>query len=342
MMKSVILKDKRLLEIKEIEEPVANGEDVIIEISKCGICGSDLHNFELGMPEGLVMGHEYSGVVIDKGARDDLEIGDRVTALPISPCMKCEACERGDIHYCLQTWSEATGLALTNPGGLTQKIKVRGDMVIKLDDRITDEEAAMVEPTAVALHAIDLADIEIGDKVLIIGGGIIGLASAMFAKIAGAAHVTLFETNEKRGNKALNLKVVDEFINVSKEEEVNKFMSNNGACFDKTIECCGNSAAVTSALSFAKSGSTVVLVGVSVTPVTIPSVVAVMHELNLKGAIAYTKEEFERCIELISNKQIDVLKFLDKVVSLEDTQEAYDELMDGKTDTIKILVDLKK
>lgn len=341
-MKCVAIKDKKLLEIKEIEEPHANGNDVIIEVSKCGICGSDLHYFEMGLPKGLVMGHEYSGVVLDKGSRDDLEIGNRVTALPISPCMKCEACVNGNINYCLQTWNEATGLALTNPGGLTKKIKIRPDMVIKLDDKITDEEAAMVEPSAVSLHAINLADIKIGDKVLIIGGGIIGLGSAMFAKLAGASHITLFETNEQRGNKALKLGVVDEFINVSNEDTMNEFMQKKQASFDKVIECCGNSKAVTSSLIFAKVGATVVLVGVSMDQITIPSAIALMHELTIKGAIAYTKQDFERCIELISNKQIDVLKFLDKQITLEETQEAYDELINGKTDTIKIIVDLKK
>lgn len=341
-MKSVAIKDKKILEIKEVEEPIADGKDVIIEVSKCGICGSDLHYFEMGSPLGLIMGHEYLGTVINKGIREDLEIGNRVVALPISPCMKCEACIKGNINYCLHTWDKATGLAVTNPGGFTKKIKVRSDMVIKLDDRITDEEGAMIEPMAVSLHAINQADIEIGDKVLIIGGGIIGLASAMFARLAGASYVTLFETNEKRGNKALKLEVVDEFINVSNEEEMKKFMEINSASFDKIIECCGNSNAVTSSLMFAKPGSTVVLVGVSMEAITIPTILAVMHELNLKGAIAYTKEEFENCIELIANKKIDVLKFLDKVVSLDEVQASFDELIDGKTDTIKILVDLNK
>lgn len=341
-MKSVAIKDKKILEVKEIDEPIIDGKDVIIEVSKCGICGSDLHYFEIGSPLGLVMGHEYSGTVIDKGIREDLEIGNRVVALPISPCMKCEACINGNINYCLHTWDKATGLAVTNPGGFTKKIKVRADMVIKLDDRITDEEGAMIEPIAVSLHAINQANIEIGDKVLIIGGGIIGLASAMFARLAGASHVTLFETNEKRGNKALKLEVVDEFINVSNEEEMKSFMEINSTSFDKIIECCGNSKAVTSSLMFAKPGSTVVLVGVSMSAITIPTILAVMHELNLKGAIAYTKEEFERCIELIANKKIDVLKFLDKVVSLDEVQASFDELIDGKTDTIKIIVDLNK
>ena len=201
-MKCVKIKDKKKLELTTTNEPIADNNHVIIKVSKCGICGSDLHNFELGNPVGLIMGHEFSGTVIDPGNRTDLKVGDRVTALPLSPCLNCEACLNGNIHYCKETWTHAVGLSLDYPGALSQKIKLRSDMVIKLDDNITDEEAAMVEPTAVGLHAVNLADIEIGDKVLIIGGGIIGLISAMFAKLAGASSITLLETNKNRANKA--------------------------------------------------------------------------------------------------------------------------------------------
>ncbi len=341
-MKCVKIKDKKKLELTTTNEPIADNNHVIIKVSKCGICGSDLHNFELGNPVGLIMGHEFSGTVIDPGNRTDLKVGDRVTALPLSPCLNCEACLNGNIHYCKETWTHAVGLSLDYPGALSQKIKLRSDMVIKLDDNITDEEAAMVEPTAVGLHAVNLADIEIGDKVLIIGGGIIGLISAMFAKLAGASSITLLETNKNRANKALKLEVVDEFVNVADEEEYNNYVKNNMSTFDKTIECCGNSSAVSSALTFAKPGSSVVLVGVSPTPITIPTVLAVMNELKIIGSIAYTKEEFIRCIELISTKKIDVLKFLDEIISLEDTQDACDRLLSNTNNSIKIMVDLNK
>lgn len=341
-MKCVRIKDKQKLEISDIKPPVSDGKNVIIEVSKSGICGSDLHNYELGEPKGLIMGHEFSGIVLDKGSRKDLEVGDRVTALPISPCMNCPACNKGYLNYCSNTWKEAVGLSIDNPGGLTSKIKVREDMVIKLDDNITDEEAALVEPTAVGFHAVNLADIKVGDKVLIIGGGIIGLVSAMFAKLEGAVKVTLLETNKNRGIKALNLGVVDEFINVSDTNEYNNFLATSSSSYDKVIECCGNSNAVTSSLIFTKPGSTIVLVGVSPTSITIPTVIAVMNELVIKGAIAYTKEEFIKCIELISNKKIDVLKFLDKVISLEEVDKEYKELYSGNSNNIKVLVDLKK
>ena len=116
-MKCVALKGVKEFEIKEIEEPKKENGKVMIEITKSGICGSDIHNFDMGNPIGVVMGHEFCGTVIDSGDRDDLNIGDRVTALPISPCGHCSACLSGNSQYCLETWNQAIGLSVNNPGG---------------------------------------------------------------------------------------------------------------------------------------------------------------------------------------------------------------------------------
>lgn len=337
-MKCVALKGVKEFEIKEIEEPKKENGKVMIEITKSGICGSDIHNFDMGNPIGVVMGHEFCGTVIDPGDRDDLNIGDRVTALPISPCGHCSACLSGNSQYCLETWNQAIGLSVNNPGGLTKKINVRSDMVIKVPTNITDEEVAMVEPTAVSLHAIHLADIKVGDKVLIIGGGIIGLTAAMFAKLEGASFVAISEVNDKRGEKAVELKVADKYYKAD-QNIVKNLLDDTNEGFDVVIDCCGNSIAVSTALMAIKPGSTIILVGVSPTPITIPTVVGVLREINMKGAIAYTKDEFKTCIDLMSNKQIDILKFLSKTIGFEDVQKAYEELSSGSSDLIKVLVD---
>jgi len=338
-VRSVSIKGVRQFEIKEIAEPKKEKGKVIIDVKKTGICGSDIHYWEAGGPVGLVMGHEYCGVVSDPGSRKDLKVGDRVTALPISPCGKCAACLSGNVQYCNETWTHATGLSLDFPGGLAPKMAIRQDMVIKVPRNMKDNEVAMVEPVAVGLHAINLANIKIGQKVLIIGGGIIGLVSAMFAKKNGASHVVISETNAARGRKAVKLGVADEWIDAKKGDIVNKMMEKTQGGFDVVIECCGNSAAVSSSLMMSKNGGTVVLVGVSLAPINIPMVIGVMHELTIKGAIAYTKEEFQTVIDMISNKEIDVLKFVDKIIPLSKVQSAYVELTSGKTDIIKILVD---
>ena len=341
-MKAVAIKEAKQFEIKEIAEPVSDGKKVIIEVLKSGICGSDIHYWVNGEPKGLVMGHEFVGKVIDPGNRSDLVVGDRVTALPISPCGKCEACLNGNVQFCPETWSKAVGLSIDNPGGLTKKIAIRSDMVIKVPDNIKDEEVAMVEPMAVGLHAAHLGRIAVGDDVLVIGGGIIGLASAMFAKKEGASYAALTETNEARGEKSVKLGVADEWFNATQEDLVPKLMEKTKGGFDVVIECVGNSAAVNSAISMVKPGGIVVLVGVATDAVPTYTVMAVMKELVLQGAIAYTYNEFKSVIDLISNKRIEVLKFIDDIVPLEGVQEAYERLTSGKDSAIKILVDPNK
>lgn len=341
-MRCVKIDGPKSLILSEINEPKESSKNVLIGVKKTGICGSDIHYWVSGEPKGLIMGHEFCGTVVNPGNRKDLQVGDRVTALPISPCGECEACLTGNPQYCLKTWDKAVGLSLTNPGGFTNKILVRPDLVMKVPDNITDEEAAMVEPTAVGFHAIRLANIKVGDKVLIIGGGIIGLVSAMFAKLEGASYVAVSESNPKRGKKAVSLKVADEYLDALDPNFVENAMSKSNGGFDKVIECCGNSAAVTSSLLAAKTGGTVILVGVSLDPITIPLTIGVMHELKIQGAIAYTKEEFKLCIDLMANKSINVLKFLDEVVSLDKTQESFEKLTSNNNSAVKIIVDPNK
>ncbi len=340
-MKCVKIKGVKEFEVSEINEP-ENSDKVIVDVKKCGICGSDIHNWVMGAPAGLVMGHELCGIVTNPGSRKDLKVGDRVTALPISPCDNCEACKTGNPQYCPETWNNALGLSLTSPGALAPKTSVRPDMVLKVPDSISDEEVAMTEPTAVGLHAVNLANIKIGDKVLVIGAGIIGLVSAMFAKKAGASNVVISEANIARAEKAVALKVADKYYDAKDENMLKKVYEDTIKGYDVVIECCGNEPAVTSALMAVKPGGTVVLVGVATGAINIPTVVAVTRELTLKGAIAYTKEEFQTCIDLMANKEIDVLKFVSDTISLEEVQKAYERLTSGNDDAIKILVDPNK
>ena len=337
-MKCVKIKGEKRLEIATIKKPVSKNGSVIIRVKACGICGSDLHYFEAGEPLELIMGHEFAGEVVDPGDRSDLKVGDRVTGLPISPCLECEACKTGNVQYCAKTWQDAVGLSLTNSGGLAEYLSCRSDMVKKIPDKVTFQDATLVEPSAVSLHAINLANIKVGDKVLIIGGGIIGLMAAEFAKLNGASYIALMETNMKRARKALKYGVINEIFNASDSNVISKALKKTNGGYDKVIECCGNQYAVSEAIMSVKPGGTIVLVGVSMTPISVPMVASVMREVTMKGVIAYTEAEFETCIELIEKKIINVHKYIDKRVNLENVQEAYLDLISGKTDNIKIIV----
>ena len=285
-----------------------------------------------GAPVGLVMGHEFAGTVIDADDRKDLKIGDKITGLPISPCMECDACKSDNYQYCLKIWNEAVGLSLTNPGGYALESSCRSDMVIKIPDGVSEYEAC-IEPSAVSLHAINLADIKVGESVLIIGGGIVGLMAAEFAKLNGATNIALMETNPKRGEKSLKYGIVNEYYNALEEGIINSLSGK----FDKVIECCGNGPAVSEAIMLVKPGGTIVLVGVSLENISIPTVVTVMREIKIHGAIAFTYKEFTKFLELIDKKIIDVKKYIDDIVPLEKANEAFTRLTSVNDDTIKII-----
>ena len=335
-MKCVEIDGVKSLKVVEKDEPKKKRSKVIFKVNTCGICGSDIHYWDIGNPVGLVMGHEFCGTVIDPGNRSDLKPGDRITGLPISPCGLCDACKSGNPQYCKDTWTNAIGLSLENSGGYAEISSCYSKMVRKLPDEVSDEEACMVEPSAVSLHAIKLADIMVGDKVCIIGGGIIGLMAAVFAKMEGATYVVLMETNEARGKKALKYGYVDEYYNALDQEIISTLKKKTGG-FDKVIECCGNSAAVSEAMMLVENGGTIVLVGVSMQPITVPMVIPVMGEVTMKGSIGYSEFDFDRVIDLIKYKKINVTEYIDDIIPLEKAQSAFERLTSGKDDAIKII-----
>ncbi len=337
-MKTLIVDKVKELKLVEVDKPVGDGNQVIAKVLASGICGSDIHYWDIGQPQGLVLGHEYCCEVVDPGCRKDLKKGDRITALPISPCGKCEACRTGNIHYCAETWNDASGTSLSRPGAYAEYIRLRPDMVRKVPKEMTDEQVAMVEPSAVGLHAVHLGNVKVGDKVLVIGGGIIGLMTAEFARLQGAKTIAMTETNPARGKSAVKLGAVDVWFNaLDKDVMTNLYTYSNGG-FDVVIDCCGNSPAVTTAVQAVKPGGTVVLVGVSLLPITIPSTPIVLRELTLKGDIAYTEKEFDDCIEFIAKKHVNVDKYISAVVGLEEGQESFERLTSGKDSAIKIIL----
>lgn len=336
-MKCVKINGPKDLVVSEIDKPISKDGKVVIKVESCGICGSDIHYWVSGEPKGLVMGHEFAGEVVDPGSRDDLKVGDRVTGLPISPCGKCEACKTGNPQYCKSTWLEAVGLSLTNPGGYAEFTSCRPDLVRKIPDNMTYEQAAMVEPSAVSLHAVKLGNVKIGDKVLVIGAGIIGEMAIEFAKLNGASYVGVVEVNELRGKKAINIGKADKFYNALNENVIDELLKDSNGGFDVVIECCGNSSAITEAMTTVRPGGTIVLVGVSLSAVTVPLTATVLSEVTLKGAIAYTEKDFDDTISLISNKTIDVLKYIDDIVPLEKANESFERLTSGSDSAIKIL-----
>ena len=199
-MQAVSIEGKKQLKVVETETPKSDGNKVIVEVAKVGICGSDLAFVGKRRPYRLIMGHEFCGKVVDPGAlKDTLKPGDRVTVLPLNPCGKCVNCKQGKVNLCINGLAASPGL--TAPGAYAQYYAARPDMVRALPDEVSDAEATMIEPTAVALRAVHHAGVKPGDKVLVTGWRNYWIFSVLWARIAGASYIALTEANPKRAKK---------------------------------------------------------------------------------------------------------------------------------------------
>lgn len=341
-MRCVTIAGPKKLVIEKKEAPVGKEGYILIDVIKAGICGSDIHYWYAGMPKGLVMGHEFSGIVIDNGGSKKFNAGDRVTALPITPCLECKECKSGEVQICSQTWSHAIGLTTETPGGFGGRILVREDMVRLLPDNVSYDAGAMIEPAAVALRAANISNVKKGDKALVIGGGIIGLLTAVFLRLKGCSYIALTETNPLRGAKSVKLGVADEWFNALDPKLAEKLFSVTKNGFDIVADCCGNSPALSSAIMFTKPNGNLTMVGISMENVNVPMVAAVMKEINIKGSIAYKPEEFDEVIKLLTTKKINLERFVDDIVILDEVQNAFERLTSGKDGAVKILVDPNK
>lgn len=335
-VKAIKLSGARKLALADAEMPQA-GNKTVIRIERCGICGSDLHIWKNGAPAGLIMGHEFSGTVADPGSAGAfLEVGDRVTALPVNFCGTCPACRSRQFNRCARILADAPGI--TTPGAYAEYVAISTMSIRKLPGGMSMEEGAMVEPSAVALHAVNLAHVSPGDKLLIVGGGIIGLLCAAWARLGGATYIGLSEMNAKRRQKAFHYGDVDEVFDAADPQLHKTLLTATGGGFSKVIECAGPAPAVTSAIGAATSGGVVVLAGISYADVPVSTMRINMRELTLKGAYGYTLDEFDRAMDYIARKSLKTERFIDDTVRLEDVQRSFERLTDPAGDAVKIMI----
>ncbi|MBN2298910.1 MAG: alcohol dehydrogenase catalytic domain-containing protein [Deltaproteobacteria bacterium] len=331
------------LELIETEDPVADGQSVIIKVKTCGICGSDLHYWETGLDmcgkTGLIMGHEFCGTVVENGSRIDLRPGDRVTALPLDPCGICGPCRKGLVNLCTRGMKRSIP-GNNSQGAFAQYLKLRPDMVRILPDTISENEAAMIEPAAVALHAVRQASSGIGDRVLITGGGTIGLLCAAWARIAGASYIALSEINKGRRVFARELSYVDEVFDAGDPGVVSAMKKAVKSGFDIAIDTSASDAGINTTISALKSKGRLVLAGISFHPQSIFTLLIVVREIEMKTSLGYIPEEFDLALESIASKTLHVGNLINKTIPIEDLQKAFENLASGVSCDVKIILEV--
>lgn len=209
-MKAVVLTSLSKVEVLDVPMPSLRDNQVMIKIHTCALCTNDVRDYtgvnQISYP--YIGGHEYAGEIVAVGAAvnpDHFPIGARVTATPNSPCHYCYNCRRGNENLCVNSHARTQrGRSFSGAQGLAQYLNVDEADVVFLSDTVPYEWGALCEPMACVLNSIERADIQIGDDVVVLGGGIMGMLHMLFAKLRGA-RVILSEPDEQRRNTAMKL-----------------------------------------------------------------------------------------------------------------------------------------
>ncbi|XP_015440363.1 PREDICTED: sorbitol dehydrogenase-like isoform X1 [Dufourea novaeangliae] len=330
------------LEQTAIEEPGPN--EVLLQMSCVGICGSDVHylvNGKIGdfvVREPMIMGHESSGVVAKLGKDvKNFKVGDRVAIEPGVPCRTCRFCKEGRYNLC-----EDIVFCATPPvhGSLRRFYKHAADFCFKLPDHVTLEEGAMLEPLSVGVHACKRANIGIGMKVLILGAGPIGLVSLLVAKAMGASKIVITDLVQHRLDIAKKLGA-DETLLIRREgteaETVKKIHELVGEEPDRTIDASGAQSSIRLAILATKSGGVAVLVGMGAPEVQIPLINALIREVDIRGVFRYAND-YADALDLVATGKVDVKPLITHNYKLEDTLAAFETSKSGQGNVIKVMI----
>jgi (R,R)-butanediol dehydrogenase/meso-butanediol dehydrogenase/diacetyl reductase len=326
----------------DMPEPAATAGKAVVAISYCGICGTDVHAYLSGAPYNpAICGHEWVGHVAELGAGvDAFREGDRVAIGMAGACGRCRTCRRGDAAHCETAFASAIGAGpLAAPhGGFAPAIAFEADRLYAVGDRLTDIQAALLEPATVAVHAIRRAGIRLGDRVAVIGGGPIGLLVQQAARTAGAGHVTLIEPEPARRSLGERLGA-DLVIDPLTQDTAACLASAVGAGgMDVVFECAGIPQTIQQAVNLVRRGGIVALVGVPDRPATIDGAAWLVKEVRVVASIAYLHEEFMIARALVEDGRIQVAPLHTRTVGLGELAIAFRDLAAHPAE-VKILVD---
>lgn len=322
---------------------------VQVQVSWCGICGSDLHEYVAGpvfipvdaphpvtgLSGKCILGHEFSGKIVKVGeGAGDYSIGDVVTADACQHCGECFYCLQGQYNLC----DSIAFTGLMNDGAFAPLVNVPANVLYRLPEGFPEEAGALIEPLSVGMHAVKQAGDLAGLSIVVVGAGTIGLCTIMCAKAAGASQIIALEMSSARKEKALEVGAT--CVLDPKEcdvlAEVRALTSGRGA--DVSFECVGNKNTAKLAIDTARKAGTCVLVGVFEEESQFNFFEVVATEKKLIGALAY-RGEFADVIDLIASGCIDVAPLITGRIGLEDiVLLGFDQLINNKDQNVKIIV----
>jgi 2-desacetyl-2-hydroxyethyl bacteriochlorophyllide A dehydrogenase len=284
--------------------------------------------------QGFARGHEFSGVVVDPGKATNLKAGDRVTAMEINPCGECEFCRAGRPGLCPKVFADSPGFYAN--GGMADYVLVRPDMVRKLPDNVDYISGAMIEPAAVAMHAVQRSGVTTPTKVFVRGAGPIGMFTAACAKALGAAFTAIVEINPDRLALAKSFGCADAVLDAAAPDLKEQVLAlTSGAGFDILADASG---AVTTdeTLALLKTGGTYVEIGMH-GEMTISKRTLGLKEYRIMGSILFSPPDFDLVIELMGAGKLNISKMATRITDFSEAQACFEELAFGRSKNMKIL-----
>ena len=316
-MKAVVLSAIDKLAITEVEKPKASVGKSVIKILACGICGTDRHIYKGEYPSGkpVILGHEFGGVIEEVGPGSKFKVGQVVSIDPNIVCGTCVDCLAGRTAFC----PDLTALGVNINGGLAEYVSTPDTQIYPVVDGLNPLHLAFIEPLACSIRGLDLAELKGGEKVAILGGGVIGLLVVQLAKLAGASEIVLITRQKFRRDVAMQIgatRTVD-----PKSEDVAKVVKN----MDVTFECAGAVETFKQSQAITRRGGSVIVLGLTAadTNLEINPFNIVVNELRIQGSFLNPLTQ-ARSAELVGSGKLNLDILISKVLDLDGVKAILD------------------
>jgi 2-desacetyl-2-hydroxyethyl bacteriochlorophyllide A dehydrogenase len=339
-MRSALCRRPGEISLREVPLPVPSSGDVRLRILSCGICGSDLHWYQGGSaPPEVCPGHEIVGIVDEVGPEvTTVAVGDRVAMEGVQSCGRCALCRRGETQRCRQ-------LAIVGrdvPGGFAEFTLAPAWTVHRIPDAIGDRAASLTEPTAVAVHALDVGGLRAGDRLAILGAGTIGLLCAAVARRAGVARVLV---SARRPHQAEAARALGAIPIGDREEEL---VAGSPGEADVVVETVGGAGeTLGTALRCVRPGGVVVVAGVFTKPMALDALRLMNDEIRLVGSMAYGRSagraDFDVALDFLRDAGEELADLLvTHRFPLEDVDAAFRTASEKREGAVKVIVEPRR
>lgn len=322
------------LVVQEVPDPVAGPGEVVLQIQAAGICGSDLHLSDSYAPPGCVLGHEFAGTVVEVGdGVDDALLGTLAAGFPLVGCGACAWCREGLTARCEN--QELNGL--NRPGAFAERIRLSSAQLEPLPDSFDARTGALVEPLAVALHALDRAQLQPTEPVLVLGAGPVGLAVTLWARALGASDIVVSDPAAGRRELAERLGATAT-LDPTTQDVGAAFAERTGQRARVVVECVGVPGLIGQAIAASGMDARVVVVGVCMAPDTFFPLSALRLEADLAFVMYYRRRDFTRTVRALASGRVDASALITDVVGLEDAPARFAALKQPSTEG-KVLIE---